>query len=160
MCSTETMAEYHEKKKWLDEIPYIFPDISQWVTWWDARKYHMFPAFRCFHYSNVTLAKSGYGTLKHSTQLWLVEAAWDDTSSMLTKSNEFNSLLAQVTSSSGKEPYSLTQDRANRAAQICAAKAYVAAFSNKHACSNAIEENTNPQVFVPYWWCQAQVCEG
>ena len=37
MCSVATMAEYNEKKKWLDEIANIFPDISWWLTWWDAR---------------------------------------------------------------------------------------------------------------------------
>ena len=68
---------------------------------------------------------------------------------MLTQINEFNSFLAQVTSSSGKGPYSLTHDRAKRATQIYTAKAYVAEFSNKCACSEAIEENTNPQVFMP-----------
>ena len=57
MCSTGTIAEYNEKKKQLDEIANIFPNITQWITWWDARKYHMFPAFRCSGYSKVTLAE-------------------------------------------------------------------------------------------------------
>ena len=109
----------------------------------------MFPAFRCFGYLNVTLAESGNSTLKHCMQLWLLEAAWDDTSTMLTQIHKFNSFLTQVTSSSGKGPCSLTHNRANTATQICRAKAYMAEFTNKHAHSKAIEENTNPQVFVP-----------
>ena len=64
MCSIATVGEYNEKKKWLDEIANIFPDIKLWINWWDARKYHMFPAFRHFGYSNVTLAESGNSTLK------------------------------------------------------------------------------------------------
>ena len=32
---------------------------------------------------------------------------------------------------------------------ICAAKAYATEFSNKNACSAALEENANPQVFAP-----------
>ena len=109
----------------------------------------MFPAFRHLGYSNITLAKSGNAMLKHCTQIWLLEAAQDDTSTMLTQINEFNSFLAQVTSSSGKGPCSLTCTRANRATQIWTAKAYVAEFSNKHAHCKAIEKNTKPQVFVP-----------
>ena len=31
MCSVATVAEYIEKKKWLNEIANIFPDISQWL---------------------------------------------------------------------------------------------------------------------------------
>ena len=61
----------------------------------------------------------------------------------------FNSFLSQVTSSSSKGPCFLTHDRANKATQIHTAKAYMAEFSNKHAHSKVIEENTNPQVFVP-----------
>ena len=44
MCSIATMAQYNKKKKWLDEIANIFLNISWWLTWWDARTYHMFPA--------------------------------------------------------------------------------------------------------------------
>ena len=110
---------------------------------------HTFPAFKCFDYSNVTLAKSGNSTLKCHMQLWLLEAAWDDTSTRLTQTHELNSFLTQVTSSSGKGLFSLTHNRPNRSTQIHAAKAYVAEFSNKYTHSGAIEKNTNPQVFVP-----------
>ena len=88
MCSIATIAEYNEKKKWLDEIAHIFPNISQWLTWWYAKKYQMFPAFRSFGYLNVTLAESGDSMLKHCMQLWLLEAACDDTSTMLTQIHE------------------------------------------------------------------------
>ena len=109
----------------------------------------MFPAFTCFSYSNITLAKSGNVMLKLHTQFQLLEDAEDDMSTMLTQINKFNSFLVQVTSSSNKGPCSLTHDRENKATQTCAAKAYVAEFSNECSHHKAIEENTNPQVFVP-----------
>ena len=149
ICSIATVAEYNEKRKWLDEIANIFPNISQWLTWWDARKYHMFPVFRCHSYLNVTLAESSNLTLKCHMQLWLLEAALNDTSTVLTQVHEFNSFLTQVSSSNGKGPSSLTYNRANRATQICTDKAFVTEFSNMHAHSEGLEENTNPQVFVP-----------
>ena len=99
----------------------------------------MFHAFRCFSYLNVTLAESGKATLKHSTQLGLLETAWVDISTVLTQINKSHSFLVQVTSSSSKGPWSLTHDRVNRATQIHAAKAYMAEFSTKHACHEAIE---------------------
>ena len=46
MCLVTTVAEYNDKKKWLEEIANTFPQISSWINWWDARKYHMFPTFR------------------------------------------------------------------------------------------------------------------
>ena len=92
-----------------------------------------FPTFRHFGYSNITLAQSGNTMLKCYTQLWLLKAAWDDMSTMLTQINEFHSFLAKAISSSGKGPCSLANNRTNRSIQIWAAKAYVAEFSNKHA---------------------------
>ena len=68
---------------------------------------------------------------------------------LLTKIHELKSFLTQITSSSGKGPCSLTHERANRGPHVCAAKAYLAEFSNKHAHCEALEENANPQVFVP-----------
>ena len=64
MCCIATVGEYNDKKKWLEEIANIFPQINSWINWWDARKYHMFPALRCLGYLNVTLAESGNSTLK------------------------------------------------------------------------------------------------
>ena len=148
MCLVATVAEYNDKKKWLEEIANIFPEISSWINWWDARKYHMFPAFRWLGYSNVILTESGNCTLKWCMQLWLLEAAHDDTSTMLTQIHEFKSFLTHQTSS-GRGPCSVTHKRADIATQIHAAKAYATVFNNNGACSAALQENTNPQVFVP-----------
>ena len=64
ICSVTILAEYNDRKKQLEEIANIFPQITSWINWWDARKYHIFPAFRHLGYSNVTLTKSGNSTLK------------------------------------------------------------------------------------------------
>ena len=37
-CSVATVGEYNNKKKWLEEIANIFPEINSWINWWDARK--------------------------------------------------------------------------------------------------------------------------
>ena len=81
-------------------------------------------------------------------QLWLLEAAYNDTSTMLTQMHEFKSFLTQQTSSSGRGPCSLTHERSDIATQIHAAKVYTTEFNNTNACSAALQENANPQVFV------------
>ena len=149
MCLVATVGKYNDKKKWLEEIANIFQEISSWINWWDARKYHMFPAFRPLGYLNVTVAESGNSTLKWCMQLWLLEVAWDNASTMLTQIHEFKSFLTQHTSSNGRGPCSKTHKRADIATQICAAKAYATESNNKDAHSAALEEDTNPQFFVP-----------
>ena len=41
MCPIASIAEYNKQKHWMDDITNIFPDISQRVTWWVVRKYHI-----------------------------------------------------------------------------------------------------------------------
>ena len=149
MCSVTTVAEYNDRKKWLEEIAYIFPQITLWINWWDARKYHIFPAFRWLGYSNVTLAESGNSTLKWCTQLWLLEAACNDTSTMLTQIHEVRSFLTQQTASISRGLCSLSYGRADIEIQMCVARAYAAKFNNNEAHSTALHENTNPQIFIP-----------
>ena len=149
MCSITTVAEYNDRKKWLEEIADIFPQITSWINWWDARKYHIFPAFRWLGYSNVALAESGNSTLKWHTQLWLLEAARNDTSTMLTQINELKAFLSQQTASSGRGPCSQSRGRADIEIQMRVARVYAAEFNNNKARSATLHENTNPDIFIP-----------
>ena len=108
----------------------------------------MFPAFRQFGYSSITLAKSGNAILKFWAQIWLLEATQDDTVSTVTQIEEFKSFIVQATTSSGRGLSSLTCDRADRSTQIFTMKTYVAEFINKHAQQEVAKENNNPQVFL------------
>ena len=149
MCSVTTVAEYNDRKKRLEEIADIFPQITSWINWWDAIKYHIFPAFRWLGYSNVTLAESGNFTLKRCTQLWLLEAVHVDTLTMITQIHELQAFLSQQTASSGRGPCSQSRGRADIEIQMHAARAYAAEFNNNEARSAALHENTNPDIFIP-----------
>ena len=66
---------------------------------------------------------------------------------MLTQIHEVKSFLTQQTTSSGRGPCSLSHGRADIEMQMHAARAYAAEFNNK-ACSVALHENTNPEIFI------------
>ena len=68
---------------------------------------------------------------------------------MLTQIHEVKSFLMQQTASSSIGPCSLSCDRADIEIQIRAARAYATKFNNNKACSVALQENTNPQIFIP-----------
>ena len=68
---------------------------------------------------------------------------------MLTQIHEVKSFLIQQTASCGRGPCSLSHDRADIEIQICVARVYAAKFNNNEACSAALQENTNPQIFIP-----------
>ena len=56
------------------------------------------------------IAESGNSILKCPHQLWLLEAAHDVISTMLTQIHEFKPFLTQLTSSCGQGPCSLTHE--------------------------------------------------
>ena len=68
---------------------------------------------------------------------------------MLTQIHEVMSFLMQQTASSCRGPCSLSHDRANIEIQIHAARAYATEFNNNKAHATALQENTNPQIFIP-----------
>ena len=68
---------------------------------------------------------------------------------MLTQIHEVKSFLTQQTASSGRGPCSLSCDSANIEIQICAASAYATKFNLNEAHSVALQENANPQIFIP-----------
>ena len=67
---------------------------------------------------------------------------------MLTQIHKVKSFLTQQTASSSRGPCLLSCERANIEIQICAARAYAAKF-NIEAHSVALQENTNPHIFIP-----------
>ena len=68
---------------------------------------------------------------------------------MLTQIHELKAFLSQQTASSGRGPCSQSRGRADIEIQMCAARAYAAKFNNNEACSAALHENINPDIFIP-----------
>ena len=68
---------------------------------------------------------------------------------MLTQIHKLKAFLSQQTASSGRGPCSQSCGRANIEIQMCAARAYAVELNNNKACSAALHENTNPDIFIP-----------
>ena len=80
-----------------------------------------------------------------------LEAACDDTSTMLTQIHEVKSFLTQQTASSSRGPCSLSHERANIETQICAARAYAAKFNNNEAILQPYRKS-----LYTIQWCKTQ----
>ena len=150
LCSAPTVAKYNELQKLLLEFADIFPAIKPWLDFWDARKYHVFPAFRRFGYTGVTLAESGNAQIKRSTSLWLLDATKDDTTTMIIQCANLQKYKEQTQVDIG----SLASNQVNRAAhsrnqQLSMAKAYVQELQNPDHWQQHLEEHNSPGIFIP-----------
>ena len=72
----------------------------------------VFPAFRRFGYTGVTLAESGNAQIKRSTSLCLLDAAKDDTTTMIIQCANLQKYKEQTQVDIG----SLASNQVNRAA--------------------------------------------
>ena len=108
-CRVSTLTEYNEIKSRLDCIGGVLSCISNWVNWWHARRYHLFPVLRGFSFSSLNLAEIGYSTLKRNRPLFLVDAAWEDVCSMIIQEEEFTKFLEGRGKSMGRGPSTASQ---------------------------------------------------
>ena len=88
LCITPTESRYNEVIHMLYQFAEFYPEIKKVLDFYDARKYHLFPAFRRFGYSGVTMAESGWAKVKRSVQLWLLDAARDDISTIIIQCSD------------------------------------------------------------------------
>ena len=87
-CKVATVPLYILWKSRLGDTATLFPALSSWIQWWDARKYHVFPAFRKFGFSKSKYAKMENAGLKCEHKMMLVDPAKNDVSSKLCQEKE------------------------------------------------------------------------
>ena len=150
VCITPTEARYNELMGMLYGLAEFYPEIKNILDFYDARKYHLFPAFRRFGYSGVTLAESGWTKIKRSGQLWLLDAARDDISTMIVQCSDIKKYTEQEQDVIGdRAPYQAQKAAESRAQQIDIAKKFAEEFENESAFDQHLKEFRAPKVFIP-----------
>ena len=150
LCITPTESRYNEVIHLLYQFAEFYPEIKKVLDFYDARKYHLFPAFRRFGYSGVTIAESGWAKVKRSGQLWLLDAARDDISTMIIQCSDIEKYKVQTQHVVGDRAPNQAQKAFNsRAEQIKVTKKFAEEFDNSQAFKEHLEESISPRVFVP-----------
>ena len=94
LLKVATMQQYNEKVKRLKILADALPSsVGNWLDWWLARRYNLFPVFRGFCISSLNQAEIGHATLKPLKPLFLVDAANEDVSTMMTQEQDMKKFL-------------------------------------------------------------------
>ena len=150
LCTTPTESRYNELNHLLYQFAEFYPEVKNVLDFYDARKYHLFPAFRRFGYSGVTLAESGWAKVKRSGQLWLLDAARDDISTMIIQCSDIKKYNEQTQDVVGERaPTQAKQAAQARSLQISIARKFAEEFENADAFEQHLEESSSPNVFIP-----------
>ena len=65
MCKAPTEEEY---LCIFTSLHFIYEECNalQWLHWWDAKKIHLIPTYRCFSIPGLNLAEAGQSTLREN----------------------------------------------------------------------------------------------
>ena len=96
------------------------------------------------------MAESGWAKVKRSGQLWLLDAARDNISTMIIQCSDIEKYKVQTQDVVGDRAPNQAQKAFNsRAEQIKVAKNFAEEFDNLQAFKEHLEESISPRVFVP-----------
>ena len=117
---------YNETVNRLKIIAQALPlSVENFLDWWLARRYNLFPVFRGFSMSSLNQAEISHSTLKPLKPLFLVDAANDDVATMIMQEEDMDEFLKGQKNSTGKAPTKAQQAKQQKRQQINRAKEYI-----------------------------------
>ena len=144
-----TMQQYNEKVRRLKILADVLPSsVGNWLDWWLARRYNLFPVFRGFFISSMNQAEVGHATLKPLKPLFLVDAANEDVSTMMMQEQDMQKFLEGQQRSTGRAPSRAEQAKKEKRQQITRAREYIE-NARQGMTSSLTSTETTANVFIP-----------
>jgi hypothetical protein len=107
ICKCYTVHRYEKLTAELKLLGEKHNEVANWIRWWDARKFHMVPAFRGSGYKGSNLAEIGHAKIKRTstqkTEL-LLDAIMNDVLRMKIQDQELKDVLQNKGTSFGRGP--------------------------------------------------------
>lgn len=159
LAEVPTVAQYKVQLAILWEICDMYPDSRHFLNWWDARRYHVFKAFRDLDVPGMNLAEIGNSSWKPKHGLSLVEAAKDDAASMTAQVGDYLRFRQGEAHNKGKGPSYLAKANKSVKEQMAKARAYGEMFENAAAVAEQLYEETHPNFFHSNKSCKHKPAE-
>lgn len=122
LVDAHTVAKYQDLWADLLEMGEAHPGLKPFLTWWEARKYHIVPAFRKAGHPGVNLAEIGNSQWTGSHKMSLFEAVKDDLGSVYILEEDILSFDSGKAKSRGRGPNTHMKQAKTLVAQLKAAK--------------------------------------
>lgn len=123
--------------------------VNNFLNYWDARRGTVMLAFRAAGFPNCNLSEMANAGWDRENVLSLLEAARDDTTSMIQQIGVLKSFLTNQGAGHGRAPSQAQRAARNRVIQMRQASQLSTLVSDEHAQALQCEELNNPQHFLP-----------
>jgi hypothetical protein len=104
ICGCHTVTRYLQLNTQMHDLMKKHPAIESWVRWWEARKYHIVPAYRGAGYKGCNLAEIGHSTLKKRQPMTLLDAVMEDICRVKMQDDDVEDFIQQKKPSCGTGP--------------------------------------------------------
>ena len=151
MCRVPTIPEFELLYGRLQEIASQYPDVGNFLEWYNVCRTHLFPAFREGSHSGVNQAEIGNAKWKttHHRKLSLVAADRDDISTMMQQEADVQRFEEGSTFCQGSGPTDVqctTKDK--KRAQVEQGRSFAQILQNQAAMDMQREGEENPEHFL------------
>ena len=85
LCTAANTTGYFTVKAEIDNYAVHYPLLKPWIQWWNARRNHIFGAFRGFGFTGASLAEIGNSTVQECKPITLVKAACKNCAMMMAQ---------------------------------------------------------------------------
>ena len=90
----QTVSGYNLVKENMLKYCKYHKDMPAFMAWWDARRYHLFSAFKTTS-CNMNLAEPGNSAWRRQQQLTLVDSCYDDITTQVQQETDINALYKE-----------------------------------------------------------------
>ena len=143
------MAQYNGIMLKLQEIAKKYPEVSNFLKYWDMHKSHVFVPFRGGGLPGCNLSEQGNASFKPASTMRLVHAAKYDVASMILPESQINLFEQNLLKCAGKGPTKQVCDARDRAQQVKVAEDFANIFDNEEDVFIEGHEGMNPSSYLP-----------
>ena len=143
------MAQYNGIMLKLQEITKKYPEVSNFLKYWDLHKSHVFAPFPGGGLAGCNLSEQGNVSFKPASTIGLVHATKYDVASMILQESQINLFEQNLLKCASKGPTKQVRDMKDRAQQVKAAEDFANIFDNEEDVFIEGHKGMNPSSYLP-----------
>ena len=130
MCCVTTVSTFNDLLTELKLIVDIYPELQEFVKYWELRKTHVFAPFKGGGLPGMNMSESGNVSFKPAGTMRLVHPVKYDVSSMMLQESQIDMFQHNLIPCTGRAPTKETHNAKDRAQQLHVAEDFANIFEN------------------------------
>ena len=150
LADTVTVADYELVLKDIQLIAFMYPNLNNFLHWWDTRKSQIFTAFRGLGYAGCNLSEQSNSGWQRKAPMTVLKAAVDDVTTMTQQKIDLNLFFSNKGNTSGHAPNQQKAIAKIRKDDMRLAKAMAEVVQEDNMMEKQVEELRHPSAYLAH----------